>query len=445
MGQSRKRIGADGKARYTAYYDDIRGVRRSAGTFASEKKADRAWQRAEGKVAEGRAGDPARGRQIFRRYVEEEWLPHHVMESTTREGYTYSIYAHLMDTFGDMRMIEILPSHVREWVTERKEEGMTPSTLRLNKSILSAIFTTALNDQVTVLHPCKGVKTPTIPKKPLRIISPEEFDTFYSHLPDEISRLLVETAIESGMRWGELAELRPKDIDFRSRIVVISRTVVEISPKFHPEGKRFLIKEYPKDKEWRRFRLSAQIVQKIKEYVESENLAEGNLLFTYKEPQKSAPSPTFAPGDDLGLTLPNDAGRRYRHGTLSSYTAGKCHCGHCRRAYAEYRAKRRAEGRDSPRQPRRWDTDGYIPRRWFRDAILRPALGESKLDIDLKMHGLRHAHASWLLAGGADLQVVKERLGHGSISTTEKYLHTLPDADDSAVDAFDKIRRRSSR
>ena len=58
------------------------------------------------------------------------------------------------------------------------------------------------------------------------------------------------------------------------------------------------------------------------------------------------------------------------------------------------------------------------------------------------MNGLRHAHASWLLAGGADLQVVKERLGHGSIPTTEKYLHTLPDADDTAVNAFAKIRGR---
>ena len=46
-------------------------------------------------------------------------------------------------------------------------------------------------------------------------------------------------------------------------------------------------------------------------------------------------------------------------------------------------------------------------------------------------------------AGGADLQVVKERLGHGSIATTEKYLHTLPEADDLAVDAFSKIRNRT--
>jgi site-specific recombinase XerD len=110
-----------------------------------------------------------------------------------------------------------------------------------------------------------------------------------------------------------------------------------------------------------------------------------------------------------------------------------------------YRAERRSHGKDEPRRPRRWDTTGHIPRRWFRDAVLKPALAASKIDVDIKMHGLRHAHASWLLAGGADLQVVKERLGHGSISTTEKYLHTLPDADDTAVDAFAKIRNRLAR
>ncbi|MDX6296081.1 MAG: hypothetical protein QOH50_5411 [Kribbellaceae bacterium] len=55
-------------------------------------------------------------------------------------------------------------------------------------------------------------------------------------------------------------------------------------------------------------------------------------------------------------------------------------------------------------------------------------------------HDLRHAHASWLLAGGADLQVVKERLGHLKISTTERYLHSLPNADETALDALDKIR-----
>ncbi|GLX03040.1 hypothetical protein [Microtetraspora sp. NBRC 16547] len=87
---------------------------------------------------------------------------------------------------------------------------MNPRPITLNKPILGGILTTALNDQVTALHPCKGVKTPTVPKKPLRIVSPEEFDQLYSALPTEETHLLAETAIESGMRWGELTELRIK-------------------------------------------------------------------------------------------------------------------------------------------------------------------------------------------------------------------------------------------
>ncbi|WP_245681845.1 tyrosine-type recombinase/integrase [Actinomadura kijaniata] len=59
------------------------------------------------------------------------------------------------------------------------------------------------------------------------------------------------------------------------------------------------------------------------------------------------------------------------------------------------------------------------------------------------MRDLRHAHASWLLHGGAGLQVVKERLGHPSIATTERYLHTLPNTDETALDALAKTRRRA--
>ena len=55
MGYTRSRAGRDGKPRYTAYYWDIRGRERSAGTFSSRKDADRAWQREEVKVAEGSA------------------------------------------------------------------------------------------------------------------------------------------------------------------------------------------------------------------------------------------------------------------------------------------------------------------------------------------------------------------------------------------------------
>src|SRR5215831_17173716 len=59
MGYARKRIGQNGKPRYTAYYLDIRGKERSAGTFSNTKDARDAWKEAEGQVRAGKQGDPA--------------------------------------------------------------------------------------------------------------------------------------------------------------------------------------------------------------------------------------------------------------------------------------------------------------------------------------------------------------------------------------------------
>ncbi len=84
MGFARERVGRDGQVRYMACYRGVKGRIRSAGTFANERQANRAWQRAEAKLAEGRLGDPARGRMTFQRYVEDIWLPNHQVEPTDR-------------------------------------------------------------------------------------------------------------------------------------------------------------------------------------------------------------------------------------------------------------------------------------------------------------------------------------------------------------------------
>ena len=70
-----------------------------------------------------------------------------------------------------------------------------------------------------------------------------------------------------------------------------------------------------------------------------------------------------------------------------------------------------------------------ISRNTFRTRVWLPAVKASGVDFDVRVHDLRHAHASWLLAGGSDLKSVMDRMGHAQITTTQKYLHTLPDAD----------------
>ena len=43
--------------------------------------------------------------------------------------------------------------------------------------------------------------------------------------------------------------------------------------------------------------------------------------------------------------------------------------------------------------------------------------------------------------GGSDLKSVMDRMGHAQITTTQKYLHTLPDADHKNLTALDRIRK----
>src|SRR5579884_1080129 len=432
-----------GKPRYTGMFKDIRGRWRSAGTYSTERQALLEAQRAELAVEAGRIGDPQRGKQPFAEYVETCWLPNHVMELSTRQSYTYLLNRYVLPEFGPIQIAQIMPSTVREWIAALQARGVRPPTIKQCKVILDAVLATAFNDQITYLHAGKGVKTPPVAKKPRRIITAAQFDAIYGALPDDMSRLLVETDIESGLRWGELTELRVKDLDQATGMLTVARVVVRLTSAFHPEGRRFLVKHYPKDKEWRQLKLPTHLVAKLAVFIQNHALSPDDLLFRYEPPVEASrrvlPEELPAP-ETLGWTEPNAAGRTYRHGTATAYGAGKCRCRHCRDAVAAYRAARRAAGKDSPRTRRIVKTDGHISGDWFRTAVWNKAVNSAGLGFHVTPHGLRHAHASWLLAGGADIQVVKERLGHGSITTTARYLGTLPGADDAALNALDAIR-----
>ena len=72
--------------------------------------------------------------------------------------------------------------------------------------------------------------------------------------------------------------------------------------KFHPDGKRFLIKEYPKDKEPRPVKFSSQLVGKLVRHFEREGLGEDDLVFPMRLPPSPAERLRAVPNPaDLGL------------------------------------------------------------------------------------------------------------------------------------------------
>jgi len=346
MAWTRERVTEHGEQRFTGYYRDPEGRTRSAGRFNARRTAQRAALRQEHKVTDGSWRDASLGAITFRQYVETVWMPSRHLEASTVAAYQSNLDKHFFPFFGDRPLARILPSTVQDWVTKVSAEGLSPRSIAKYHVMLSSIFKRALRDRVLSFNPCAETDLPKVIARRTRTLTPEEFARLIDAIPVQ-HRLMVETAIETGMRWGELIALRPRHVDFLRRTLTVEETIVEVSRKHSPTGERMIVKPYPKDNEPRTFGVRPLWLDTIAEHIKANDIARDDLLF-----------PT---------------------------TAG------------------------TP-----------ISRNTFRTRVWLPAVKASGVAFPVRIHDLRHAHASWLLAGGSDLKSVMERMGHAQIQTTQK-------------------------
>ena len=75
--------------------------------------------------------------------------------------------------------------------------------------------------------------------------------------------------------------------------------------------------------------------------------------------------------------------------------------------------------------------DGKAMSRVNAHNIVKAAAKRAKLPSEVSCHWLRHAHAQHALHQGASIELVRDTLGHASISTTNQYLESNP-ADSSS-------------
>ena len=330
-----------GRPSYTGMFVDPDGVKRSAGTYTTKREAERAAHRQEQKVRGGRWHDATRGQVTFRSYVETVWLPSRHIEASTRAGYQSYLNKQFYPVFGDRQMGRILPSDVQAWVTAAAAGGLSAASVRKYHVMLHSVFARAVRDRIIAFNPCEDPELPKIVPKPVRTLTPTEYRRLLAALP-HAHRLMVQVAIETGLRWGELIALRPRHLDLRHGTLTVEETIVEVPLRAAPAGQRMIIKPYPKDNEPRTMALRQPLLHALTTHIQERDLGADDLLF---------PTQTGTP----------------------------------------------------------------ISRNTFRTRIWTPAVRAAGIDYNVRIHDLRHAHASWLLAGGADLRSVMERMGHTQI------------------------------
>jgi integrase/recombinase XerD len=86
--------------------------------------------------------------------------------------------------------------------------------------------------------------------------------------------------------------------------------------------------------------------------------------------------------------------------------------------------------------------EGHLTRRRCHQILKGLAL-EAGIDPDkLSPHVLRHAFATHLVEGGADLRSVQTLLGHADIATTQIYTHVAGDRLSKVVQSAHPLARR---
>ena len=165
----------------------------------------------------------------FRRYA-TTWLADRSLKPRTRYHYTRLLEQRLLPRFGDMRPGQITPDVVRTWHSEMGDDA---PTLRAHcYGLLRSILATAVQDELITANPChiRGAGSAKRVHK-IQPLTLQELATLVDTMPERY-KLMTLLAAWCGLRFGELTELRRRDIDITNGVIRVRRAVTRVSGSF---------------------------------------------------------------------------------------------------------------------------------------------------------------------------------------------------------------------
>jgi integrase len=161
-----------------------------------------------------------------------EWLPTwqasrvHLRPSTRALSESL-LRNHVLPYFGDRRLGSVTPTDVQGFVAHLEEKGLAASTVRQSYLLVTGLFSSALDSDLIVRSPCRGINLPHDARSEMRFLTADEVSELASVI-DERYHALVLTAAYAGCRFGELAGLKVHRLDLLRRTLTITEALSEV-------------------------------------------------------------------------------------------------------------------------------------------------------------------------------------------------------------------------
>lgn len=227
--------------RWQARYTTSDGIERSGPrTFATKTEADRYLAAVEADLHRGAWIDPKAGRLTVADWT-RAWLPRYIarrgkpLRPKTVALYEGLLRSTILPTFGTTPLDQMRRSAVEAWVGQLGARGLSASRIRQAVLLLSAAMEAAVNDDLIVRSPCRGLELPELPEPAPRILTAQEVAALRAATREPYG-VLVDVLAYAGVRIGEALALRRRSVDLLGRRLMVSESLSEVAGRLSFEA-----------------------------------------------------------------------------------------------------------------------------------------------------------------------------------------------------------------
>lgn len=195
--------------------------------------------------ARGAWVDP-RGANVTMAELSREWLASNpAKRQSSRARDESALRVHVLPVLGHRKIGALTPGDIRALVTDWSVR-MAPRTVRRTYGTVRAVLNYAVESDLVLRSPCRGIRLPAVEQGARRIVEPGDLIRLANSMPEEFAPMVWLGAV-LGLRWGEVAGLRVGRIDLLRRTVTVAEQVTRgiggmgfVSPPKSAAGHRTL-------------------------------------------------------------------------------------------------------------------------------------------------------------------------------------------------------------